>query len=444
MSMDVFGFTGQADKLDGLITRNLPPIRFPLSFPATPRCEDLIAVVRSLWIAILLVLTAAGRAGLLCGQPTDAVDSPPRTAGPPAPSSVQPAPQADEIARLVADLSAAQFASRERAAARLIEIGQAAVPQLRLAAAESADPEVRLRAGQIVRRLSDGDLALRIQQFLAGEEASFDGWRIFQAILGDNGPTRQLFIDLLRDHDGLLASLELTSRDRALALEQVLASVQDKMFRKGEFPNQADTFAILLPVIDPNVPVGAGYEDAVISVLQKEAATRIKQDAALSQPFLKLLENWAGRTGETNREEVLRVAMQWDLAGAGLMLALETLGNSSPAEQMATALQAIARFGALEHVAVVRPLLEDHRNVAEGGFIEGQEVVTRVSDVAMAAVAVLHGVPLADVGFRKEAEFKLYGFLIPELGFANDKPAARQAVRQKIDALLQPQEPEIR
>lgn len=351
---------------------------------------------------------------------------------------------AAEIQRLVAELGADQFARRERAAARLMEIGEPAVPRLQQAATESEDPETRLRASQIVRRLSDGDRAIRINQFLAGEEIEFEGWRVFRAILGDTGPTRQLFVDLLREHDSLLASLEQTSRDRVMALEKALADVQDKMFRKGEFPDQADTFALLLPVIDPNVPLGDGYEDAVISVLQKEAATRIKQDAPLSIPFRKLLENWAGRTGETNREEVLRVAMQWDLRDAGLVLALQTLSESNPAERVATALQAIARFGAREHLAAVRPLLEDHRTAAEGGFVDGQEAVTRVSDAAMAAIAKLSGVKLTEVGFREAAEFKVYGFLVPELGFPVDDKAARQAVRAKIDALLNGEEPAIR
>jgi hypothetical protein len=59
-------------------------------------------------------------------------------------------PSADEIARLVADLGAADYAEREAAASRLAAIGAAAVDPLLTAAETSDDLEVALRARWIV------------------------------------------------------------------------------------------------------------------------------------------------------------------------------------------------------------------------------------------------------------------------------------------------------
>jgi WD40 repeat protein len=63
--------------------------------------------------------------------------------------SVPAAPDADEMARLVKQLGDDDFARREAASKRLIEIGELALDALRNAA-ESDDAEVRRRAGEIV------------------------------------------------------------------------------------------------------------------------------------------------------------------------------------------------------------------------------------------------------------------------------------------------------
>jgi hypothetical protein len=68
----------------------------------------------------------------------------------PAPAHAAAEPSADEIARLVAGLGAADYAEREAAASRLAAIGAAAVDPLLTAAETSDDLEVALRARWIV------------------------------------------------------------------------------------------------------------------------------------------------------------------------------------------------------------------------------------------------------------------------------------------------------
>lgn len=59
-------------------------------------------------------------------------------------------PPDDAIARLVAQLDAADFRARERATRRLLELGWDALPRLRQAAEESPSAEVRTRLADVI------------------------------------------------------------------------------------------------------------------------------------------------------------------------------------------------------------------------------------------------------------------------------------------------------
>jgi hypothetical protein len=63
-------------------------------------------------------------------------------------------PTDDEISRLVAQLDAADFRTRDRATHRLRELGLDALPRLRKAAEESPSPEVRSRLADVIAGLT--------------------------------------------------------------------------------------------------------------------------------------------------------------------------------------------------------------------------------------------------------------------------------------------------
>ncbi len=345
-------------------------------------------------------------------------------------------PPEDEIRELFRQLGSAEFAVRERAADQLAQQGSSAVPQLRELMAGSNDPEVKLRAGQVIKQATDGDLAGQIEAFLAGQPIDFPGWRVSQAVLGDSIAVRELFVQLMKEHPDVLASLEQTVRDRAVALEKTVTGIQDKMYNQRKFPSQADTFALLIPTIDTSVPINDVFEQVALSLLRKEAATKIKDDARLVGPFKGLLTRWIARSRQQNRDEVLLITMQWDLE-IGLPLAVRTLAEADQSETKVIALQTIARFGGREQVPSVVPLLDDKRPVLEQGFVGGKETQTLVGDVAMATIARLYNRELADFGFPKNADHRDFSFVIAEVGFPVDDDQARSAARKKIDALLE-------
>lgn len=344
-------------------------------------------------------------------------------------------PEDQSIAPWLDGLGAGRFAARERAAGKLLEIGPAALPALRRLEQTSDDPEVRLRAGELARQLSRGNLEARVEAFLAGEQVGFEGWNVARSILGESPSVRQLFVEMLRSHPQLVASLAGTPRDRTAAMEGVMVQVQRGMLFEQRLPNAANAFALLLPVNDPNVPMSHAYEDAVLSVLRQAAVNQLNDDPQLSGPFRALVGGWVRRTSLSNRPDVLLYALNWKIPEAR-PLAVETLSQTREVETLVFALQTIAQFGDPEDAQAVVSLLDDARATGQPGFAGDEILQTQVRDAAMATIAILHEVPLVAAGFPRAAEHEKYGFVAEDLGFPADEDEARQATRKKIDQIL--------
>lgn len=341
------------------------------------------------------------------------------------------------IETAIEELASDQFATRERAATRLSELGRDAIFSLRQAAKSSPDPEVRLRTGEIVRQMTSGDMQSKIEDFIAGKDVDFKGWRIARTLMGDTTAVRELFVGLLTQHPELMESMDGTSRDRAIAVEKVLTTIQNKMFVQREFPNRADTFAILIGLsLDNRVAANASYEGVLLSVLQKEAASRIMKDAQLSVSFKMLLNRWMIQSSLANREDILLVGMAWKLDST-LPLAIQTLVESKQPHVIACSMQAIARFGDQRHVELLHELLDDQRLTAERpGFIRGKEMQTKLGDVAMVAIAILTRTSTDELGLGKIDSHPTFGFLLSDVGFPVDDPESRTKARAKVEKII--------
>ncbi len=341
----------------------------------------------------------------------------------------------EQIAGWVDSLGSRDFAIRERAASQLMAVGGAVLGRLREVAGTHGDPEVRIRAGEIVKQLTRGDLKVRIDAFLAGKQVDFEGWTITQGILGDSAGVRELFVQMLKSHPDLAASMEGTPRDRAMALKKVIAAVEHKIYQQREFPDSADAIALLLPTIDPNVPLDGGFEEILMAVLLKPAGGTLQRDAQLAGPFRALLGRWIPRSSIKNRDEILFYGLSWQMGETG-ELARRTLGEVQQSETLVYALQAIAQFGGDRDVLLVAKLLDNKRPAAELGFANGKRLRTEVGDVAMATIARLMDVPLQKIGFAKESVDERFAFRADDLGFPVGDEFARAAARKKIDALV--------
>jgi len=348
--------------------------------------------------------------------------------------------------RLVDQLGAATFAERERAVGKILEIGMPMVPFLRDAAQSQADPERQLRARAALTQLTSGNFETQVANFLSGNDSGppLEGWPMVEATLGDNPAIRQLFIEILRAHPELVASLEGTTRDRTVAIDQAGQLIQTNMFQKQQFPTLADGVALLLPLMDPAVSVSGNYESALINVLQKQMAS-LRRDASLWPPVSMLLDQWVRRSRIENRNDVLWYSMQWDLAAAGA-LGVRTLNETTDVETLQTAMQAIARFGTIQDAKSLAMFIENDQPAATRMpvIVDKESLRVTLGDVAVAAIAVLYKVPLQDIGMTQGELHAKVAFLVDNAGYLPNQSADRVDAQNSARSWLSGEPPKAK
>lgn len=369
--------------------------------------------------------------------------SPGEPAGSPAPETPAPETPAiksdeasfkDSTSRAIEMLGSSEFSARERAAEELMTLGIKAVPALRELASHH-DPEVRLRAADLVQQLTDGDFQIRVEAFLSGQDVHFDGWEYTQARLGMSPAIRELFVEMTKRYPVLVESLEATSRERAIALEEVVQKSQTASFIERRTPDPVDVIAMLLAGSDQGVPVTSSFERMVIIFLRQEAGTKIRRDQQLAAPVTALIGDWVERSTAKNRGEVIWLTMDWSIP-EGRELSLRTLKESNEPQLLTLSMQAISHFGSVEDVKSVAKFLDDLRPVDENEFAIGDQPQALLSDVAMAAIAILHKLPLGELGWEGVEPHPVFSFSQREIGFPPSQPELRAKAREKINALL--------
>ena len=403
--------------------------------------------------------TPAGQDGTGNGPQTVPADEPPTTAegtnteadvretqtGPaPPPPTVTPEQQ-EKINSLIEQLSAPKFSQRESAATALLQIGLPALPSLRKQAAVTGEPETQIRLNELIKQLIDGQIEVQIQDFMAMKPVEFEGWPEIRLILGDDTiATRTLFVEILRAHPTLPASMprDQTNRDRTIAMESVIAAMEKK--RTKQLPTSADAFALILPTIYPDFVMPEASEDLVISAWQSTAGTEIRKDEQLSPSFRFLLGRWMMQTSLANREDVLFHGMSWDMPQCRLV-AIDTILNENDASPavIAKCLQALAKSGTVNDLPAISTLLNDQRPVSRPSITTQGTRTNQVSDLAIAAIACICGVDLEDVGFTGATPHPTFGFLPSDIKFPKDAPEQRQAAEKMIKAILKARGPAL-
>jgi hypothetical protein len=233
-----------------------------------------------------------------------------------------------------------------------------------------------------------------------------------------------------------------TNRDRSIALESVIETVQKQRLKKA--PTTTDAFALLLPLIYPDFVMPEECGELVISILQSNTATTLRKDIQFSPSFRFLLGQWIKQTSLADREDVLFYGMDWDLPQCQLLAKKTILDekDASPAV-LALCLQALAKFGKLSDVAAISTLLADKRPASRPLTTTRGTITNQVSDLAIAAIACIYGVELEDVGFTGVSQDPRFGFQPREIGFPKDAPEQRKAAEQMIKAILDASPPVV-
>ncbi|WP_236696385.1 hypothetical protein [Rhodopirellula islandica] len=342
-----------------------------------------------------------------------------------------------KIAGLIAQLGAPEFAIREQATAGLRMLGDDALPALRNAAVEHDDLEVRLRAENVASGIVSSAVAGRIDSFLDGQPGSFEGWDVFQEILGDGPRLREVFIEMMLRHQDLVQSLDVGTEARMKALEKVIARIQHRQLLESQLPSGADVFAMLLCFNDHDLRLSNIHEEALLRMLRMSVTAELVRDEQLAGPFRTLLAGWIQRCDRASWPEVFWLSMQQSLERT-LPLAERVLGlPDASMDETVLALQLISRFGNESNVAAVRSMLEDDRAVTELEFIGGKQVRAEVRDLAAATIMILKHRPLDEIGLNPNSLHPKIGFIPRGLGFPTDDPEPRLMMLKSLEAVLE-------
>lgn len=342
--------------------------------------------------------------------------------------------RSDSIAAWIEKLGSPRFAVRERAADELLMIGSAALPALRSCQQRTSDAEVLIRIEKLVERLSNGDFESRVKRFLAGDDSEMKNWAVIRILFGETIRVRELYVDLLREYPVVIESLIGNADQLTQVTKIVNARLDQKRIGIRAMPSQTDLVAALLPASDPKVRLTPEYESRLLAMINVHTANELRRDHFLGGSFTRLVAAWMRRSDPRLRQEVLRLAMRWDMTTA-LDLAKKSLQPNADPELLATCFQVISRFGDNGDAFSLVPYLDDKRTLLQPLYQRDADLVC-VGDAAIAAIGVIHRVPLVDLGFEQPAEQRTFGFLFDKLSFPPGVPDAHSGALQRIQALI--------
>lgn len=264
-----------------------------------------------------------------------------------------------------------------------------------------------------------------------------EGWGVARKILGDGVRVRELFVEIYLRHEAAAAALDGSTKQRTEAFRATIIEIQRGMYVEHRLPTEADLIAVLLLANDRDMPLSAVEEGAMFTVMRLDAMSRLLIDAQLSELFRSLLGGWVSRPGVSNRQEMLRLALNCELEEA-LPLALETLQKSTDPPSLAISMQAIARFGDKTNVVDVAKYLDDERAASEVQYFGGNVIESQLRDAAMACIVLLSDRKLGDFDMDDDAVHPKAGFIVESIGFPVENNELRLQAIEKVKKELVP------
>jgi hypothetical protein len=315
-----------------------------------------------------------------------------------------------DVESLIDRLGDDTYFDREAATKELIQQGVAAKPLL-LAALDSGDAEVRIRARRVLDVVVATDRKQRIQEFRADVDgdrgATLPGWTQFQKVAGSARPARELFVEMSQAEPSLLEAYEQGTQPAAAALRQrcAVTSLQptSSSVRLGNLRLSAGSMlALLFVASDPAVSIGDETADSIISLPAYMEMLALRSTASSDprrEACLKLVGRWVARDVSPKYLPAnLALAVHFNLK-EGLDPAVKTLRQSQPTTiSKCASLKLIAKFGGSEQIDLVEPLLRDTTPCFETA-VNKQPTQVQIRDFALATIIRINGQDPKEFGF---------------------------------------------
>ncbi len=343
----------------------------------------------------------------------------------------------------IEQLGSDEFVIRQRATRELIELGAPVLPSVRIAM-DASDPEVRVRAKGIFRRVNQKLRFDRLRAFLLHRELgdhppceSLPGWVTLRDAVGDTPAARNLLVVTLRDHWDLLEAFERRADDPTKIVSRQIRQLQEARRLDRHKLTVPKVTATLLMAQSPEVKVPKQQLANLLDVLNMPTTSRsnlsdVEKNPMGQQPFRDLVSQVLVRCDDpATARQVFSAALRYNLE-AGLQPALTVIKNrDTPAKMLPYALLTIARFGNEEHIDAVRPLLDDTAVYYQrvNGSNKSVTIECQVRDVALATIIHLTSKDPRQFGFTHAKTVSFSVYLAQSLGFQSDE--ARQQAHEK-------------
>lgn len=308
---------------------------------------------------------------------------------------------------LIEQLASPSFETRDLSTKELARRGDSISSDLEKAL-RHADLEIRLRARELLARMSHADLQRRLNAFIEDvegrQEHDLPGWKEYKSLVGGDKANRKLFADMVSEEIDLLRTYR-TDKKRVAAM----LSGRIEAFENGLIPglpqqaSPASVATLLFLASDDRVPVNTTLGYQVYRFLNQSASRQAIEQGAHSPLVKELLVVWIerGMSNSSLARNGLLLAERYKLNETALSLARNLIGKEDAASYtLPYALLTIGRFGGEEDVQLVQKLLDNKAvcHTWHNGKFE-KPIQVQVRDVALAVLVHL-----------TQQDHKSYGF----------------------------------
>ena len=327
---------------------------------------------------------------------------------------VVPPAELSRARELVEKLGNDDFAVREDAQTRLLQMGRLALSALSEGVATHPSPEVRFRCNWLLPRAEEADLQARIDTFLADTEGKFDhdlpGWAPFSEFAGSTLTARRVFVDLLSNSTN--RSLMLGSAHAGADLAQLVAARKQEIYlwrfprppsTNRREPALADMIALMFS--ESRVPSRLSVPTiSVVSALNTNALSEaIHGTGEKARVYKAVVVRWV----ETRDEPVamyqaITFATNLRLREASAMAARLVALKTAPTFYRAQAAMSLSRLEATEQIPALEATFEDETMVIVVRRPNAAQEEIQMRDVGLAAALLLAGQTPEDYGFTQQ------------------------------------------
>lgn len=339
-----------------------------------------------------------------------------------------------EVDELIDQLGSNEFAEREYAAKRLVEIGMPCVDKLR-DLKSAADSEVQFAASRIVKKIVRSDFENRIEAFLAASDddaADFGlpGWEVYSQQVGSSKNARELFASMQRLHPRLMKSLEGDIKSVNSELRDLMGDLVSNANRYNDTPIESFAACFMLATADKingkQVELPHNSDNNLSSLFRNQVVANQLQEGKYNEILKTFVVRWIQQDSPNVSQEYYRlmIADTHQLKEA-VPLALNMINNRESTHYYRQyAIWYLVKTTGTEHQKEIEKLLDDKNNLRETKkLINGVDVEFEIQmrDVALAALVYMYKQPYEDFGFEMAPANMTTPLSYSQSGFRDDK-----------------------